>query len=449
MTPEHRRSVIARRRHAAGGATQALHKVWLREAWRYEPVWEVPVEALVLNVDNKRFAAERDIVEHELGHPLDPANSPEDEDSVIAILCDTALEIDRERKVAVGSPSKDYLALREDWLRRRQAEPLWIRPDGTVRNGNRRLAMIKRLRSDGEDISWVDAIILDESDVDEAELFRMEQREQLAENFKKRYADINALLALKEAAELEQIDWQDPDSLRDVARRLKHYAGKDDARYATVQLQAIKGIDAYLDYLSEPGSYRLVTGQVEVFREVGQCLALMESEPEDGPDLLATAFSFVQSRKRYQDLRSLRKMFIEDRSRFLALAEQIRKQEDTGGWGAEDEPQGVIVPDLDVVTSRDDQDDNDADDADADDAPPPAVGAVNYPRTLIEPLIDEALDAFGAAQLDVPTLLQQARSRLEAVGPGVLASALADDPSGQVSAHVEWLTRWADEARTT
>ena len=121
--------------------------------------------------------------------------------------------------------------------------------------------MLKRLRDVGNDVNWVDAIILSLDEIDENELFRMEQREQLTEDFKKRYQDVNALLALRAAAELEEIDWKSSASLTTVADRLKHYAGRDDANYASKQLYAIRALDDYLIYINAPGRYSLATSR--------------------------------------------------------------------------------------------------------------------------------------------------------------------------------------------
>ena len=94
MTPEQRVVDINARKHPAGPADrQAQHKVWVRGGWFYYPVWQVPIERLVLNVDNKRFSSERELVEHQLGRPLDPSNNPNDEESIISILCDSSLTL--------------------------------------------------------------------------------------------------------------------------------------------------------------------------------------------------------------------------------------------------------------------------------------------------------------------------------------------------------------------
>ena len=410
MTPQQRAAEIDARKQPIGGLDkQVQHKIWLRDGWAYYGVWKVPVESLVLNVDNKRFSSERELVEHRLGRPLDPSNNPNDEESIVAILCDSSLDVDAERGVAVGTPSKDYVALREDWQVRGQAEPLWIRPDGTVRNGNRRLAMLKRLRDDGVDINWVEAIILAPDDVDESELFRMEQREQLTENFKKRYQDVNALLALKDAAELEGIDWGDSDSITHVASRLKHYAGRDDAGYASKQLYAIKALDNYLAYINAPGRYSLATKQVEVFREVGLCMSTYEDEPDQQFELLQTAYAFVQAGRKYGEIRDLRKFFGSDRSQFDAMKRQILKIEEDSGWDPERTEPEVDYPELSDATAPE------ADDPDDDDLGG-VVGPADYPKREVSDVIDGALDRFAASNLDIQKQLNQALARLDAVG---------------------------------
>ena len=242
----------------------------------------VPVDALLLNVDNRRFAAERTLMESKLGHPLDPENSEDDEISVISILLDSGHDVDGN--LVKGTPSKDYEGLKTDWLRRKQASPFWIRPDGSVRNGNRRLAMLKRLRNDGiTGTEWVEAVVLNPEhpdNIDEHDLFEMEQREQLTEDFKVRYTDMNLLLTLRQAAIGSGIDWFDPDSMKKVAGQLQEVAGGNQA-YATIQLRAIKYMDAYLEDANAAGQYHKLLRQVERFRDIGKIMSQIEEDYQD------------------------------------------------------------------------------------------------------------------------------------------------------------------------
>ena len=435
MTPEEREFMIQKRKQEVCDARQRL---WVKGDWQNFPVYKVPVTALVLNVDNKRFAAERTLVEEKLGRPLDPENVEADEESIVAILCDNSLEVDLITGKAYGKISKDFEALRDDWLLRKQAEPIWIRPDGTVHNGNRRLAMLKRLRSEGTATDWVEAIILDPEQIDNTELFRMEQREQLAENYKKRYADINALLALKEAAEHEGVNWADHQSLESVANVLKHYAGRDDKGYALVQLGAVRAIVAYLDFIGAPKQYHLVRRQVEVFREVGKCMADLDEFPDEATDLVATAFTFVQSGRTYQELRQLRSLFVNDRRHFETLYASVIEAEAEAGWNPDDaESRSPDAPDLDVLTAPDDDETPD----------PEAVSPSGYPKEAVSSVISAALDKYVAGNLDVTTQLAQSLSRLEVIDESTMRTVLNGENGDKTRQLVNRILQWSDNMR--
>ena len=268
----------------------------------------------------------------------------------------------------------------------------------------------------------------------------MEQREQLTENFKKRYADINALLALRQAAELENVDWQDPESLREIARRLKHYAGRDDAAYALTQLQAVRAVDAYLEHIGVPNRYSLASRQVETFREVGKCMSVFEDEPEDGYELVDAAFAFVQAGKNYLDIRALRKMFLNDRDRFYAMVSAVHEAEDSAGWLSNEPTGDVDSPDLDVVTAPDDDDEGD------ERVGPEAVAPTGYPKTKVGRVIDAGLDGYAATLLDVTTQLRQALARLEAIDRKQLQTAVGDDGGERVMELVRAIATWGAQA---
>ena len=78
-------------------------------------------------------------VEVELGRPL---ALPGDEDALVRLLLDKDWQVDNGR--VTSTSSADGRELAKDWEHRGQERPLWIEPSGLVRNGNRRLAMIKR-----------------------------------------------------------------------------------------------------------------------------------------------------------------------------------------------------------------------------------------------------------------------------------------------------------------
>jgi len=437
---DRRRLIDARKRN-----TGRKERLWARDEWRGYTIWQVPVEALLLNVDNRRFAAERTLVEEKLGHELDPENSPEDEHAIEAILLDTGYDVDGDRIVG-GHPGKEYQALRSDWLRRKQEAPLWIRPDGVVHNGNRRLSMLRRLqREEGlEGFEYVEAVILELEDIDEVALFDMEQREQLTENLKVRYTDINLLLAIRAAAEARDIDWYDPADIDRVAGELQHIIGNNQ-EYAVVQLNAIRYMDAYLDDSNQPGQYHKLIRQIERFRDVGKAMAQIEADyPDDAPEMLRLLFAAIRAGVPHGKIRDLRRMFRYDRERHERLLGEVDATEES--WGAT--AGAAELADPEVI--RQDPDDELGDDSAEEEIEPPGPNVPNYPKAAIADAIENALDGFQASRLDdVAKTLRQVQNRLEVLTDDrrQLERALQSDDSDQVRTALGAILTWAATQR--
>ena len=131
--------------------------------------------------------------------------------------------------------------------------------------------------------------------IDEHDLFEMEQREQLTEDFKVRYTDMNLLLTLRDAAIDSGIDWFDPESIKKVAGQLQEVAGGNQT-YATIQLRAIKYMDAYLDDANAAGQYHKLLRQVERFRDIGNIMSRIEEDyQDDSADMLQLMFAAVRA----------------------------------------------------------------------------------------------------------------------------------------------------------
>ena len=415
-------------------------RLWVLGEWKNIPVLRVPVSALVLNIDNRRFAAERQLFEQQLGHNFDPENNEDDALSVEAILLDRDLALDGDR--VVGKPNKDYLALRQDWHRRKQESPFWILPDGTVRNGNRRLAMLHRLqREEGaEGSEYVEAVVLDGLGINELAIFEMEQREQLTEDYKVRYTDINLLLAIKAAAEDKGIDWYDDESILTVAGELQHVM-RNNPGYAVVQLYAIKYMDAYLDDLGEVGRYDKLMGQIERFRDVGRTMRTVETnDPDRAPAMLGVLFAAVNAGFKYGEIRRIRRLFNDDRDEFDKVVESIRKAEEK--W--EQPTGGQALGEPEVVNNEDE-------DPDETDTPPDDPGPVvtNYPKSEVRGILDDAIDRYESAQIkDVLKIVREVNNRLDALisdNADRLSPALVIDETLVLREAVDAMTAWFKE----
>ena len=418
-------------------------RLWVRGEWQNMPVVRVPVSALILNIDNRRFAAERQLFEQQLGHSLDPENSETDVLSIEAILLDRNLQVDGDR--VIGNPGKDYLALRQDWQRRKQESPFWIRANGTVRNGNRRLAMLRRLQREAgvEGYAYVEAVVLDIAEIDELAMFEMEQREQLTEDYKVRYTDINLLLAIKDAADDQSIDWYDADSIEDVANELQHVM-RNNQRYAIIQLYAIKYMDAYLDDMGFSGRYEKLIGQIERFRDVGKIMRALESDDLDQiPAMLNVLFAAVNAGLTHLDIRRIRQLFNANRDEFGGVAERIRDAEGQWEQSAEEEALG----DPEVV---DDEVDNPETAGEAVEPPGPVV--TNYPKGVVRDIFHDALDRHEATQNeDVLEIVREINNRLEALigaNDDRLSPALATAEMPELREAVNAMSSWFEEHRS-
>jgi hypothetical protein len=439
VTPDERRELIKQRKQE----TRRMERLWVRETWREFDVWQVPVEALLLNVDNHRFSAERTLVEEKLGHELDPENSPEDERALEAILLDSGYDVDGDR-VTGGHPGKDYEALKSDWEIRHQESPLWVRPDGLVRNGNRRLAMLKRLQREKglSGYEYVDAVLLFPDDIDEVTLFEMEQREQLTENLKVRYTDINLLLAIRAAAESRGIDWYDPDDLDRVAGELQKVIGNNRA-YAVVQLNAIRYMDAYLDDSDQAGQYHKLINQIERFRDVGRVMAQVElNYPDDASEMLRLLFAAIRAGRSHGTIRDLRRMFRQDRERYSLLVTEVDEVEQE--WESSGNTDELADP---ITIAPEDPEGDD----EGEEAEPPGPNVPNYPKDEVADVIDNALDGFQASQTeDVIKTLRQVRNRLDVLTDdrAQLAQALGSENQDQVRAAFQDVLDWIDSHRS-
>ena len=446
-TAEERRQYLDRAKRAAA----RTERVWAYDDWQEYPIVSVPVDGLLINVDNRRFRAERMWAEAHLGRSLDPENIADDERSIESLLLDTSHRFDGIE--VVGSVTGDAEALRKDWERRNQESPFWIRPDGTVRNGNRRLAMIKRAQRAGGDVGlqWVDAIILTETEISESVLLEMEQREQLTENFKVRYNDIDYLLALQEAADLRDIDWHLQSSIDEVGGELQSMVEKSKNEVVR-DLYAIKYMDAFLEDSGQDGEYHRLLRNLERFRDIGRTMMRVENEyPLDADKVIQVLFAAVRAGTPHLDIRQLRSMLFTNRDRFDSLSEEIAEAEvdwnpDTEQAGSE--PARTSVSDLSDSGTRagiDDQFKN----GDDEDIEGPGPEVRNYPKAEVSGAIQLAIDAFESSrQEDLVRMLREAKNRLLVSIEGDRLRRECAQPGGEILRHeVAAIVTWADEHR--
>jgi type VI protein secretion system component VasF len=291
--------------------------------------------------------------------------------------------------------------------------------------------MLKRKQREEGDagIPWVLAVILNQSVIDEPALLEMEQREQLTANFKVRYNDIDYLLALREAAVLRDIDFDDPQSIETVAGELHTMVEKSTAEVAR-DLYAIKYMDRFLDDSGAPGEYHRVLRTLERFRDIGRMMMTVEEDYIlDAADVLQVLFAAVRAGRPHGDIRAIRRMFRNERERFDDLADKIATAED--GW--EPEANGLSSPSVTAPVRDDDEEDEE-------DAPAPQVS--NYPKSEVGSAIDVAIDGFNASrQHDILQIAREILNRLEILADRLQRPVDEAELDEALNAIVTWFDR--------
>jgi hypothetical protein len=417
--------------------TDKTDRIWVKGEFQDLRVARVPIEVLYLNDDNRRFRAEAQGAAADLGRRLDPASNPEDELSIISLLLDRDPHVENDK--VVGKPAKESVALRLDWEKRGQERPFWVRPDGLVLNGNRRLAMIKRAQAEvgSEFSSYLNVVIFSEEEYDDDVIFDLEATEQLTEGLKVRYSDINVLLTLRDAADREGVDWADADSIDATAVRIQHLVNNDPS-YAEIQLNAVRYMDLYLEDLGFPGEYHRLVGNVERFREVGKTMAQVEADDEARADLmLRVMFAAVQSGIPYDGIRAIRSLWRNSPDEFDRLHGYVEELEEEPGGEPEPEPESEPA----VVEQGDD------DDEDSDTGEPPS--SPDYPKQAVKRALGNAVQSVNDARnRDKRAHILSAADRLEQISPDDIRDHLGEGVEARkLREAVTTIVGWADEMR--
>jgi hypothetical protein len=425
--------------------TVRTERIWTKGAYQDLPIYRAPTEMLYLNDDNRRFRAEAQEAAVDLGRKLDPTTRAVDQESIISLLLDREPRVEEDR--VVGKPSKETLALLSDWEKRGQEKPFWIRPDGLVVNGNRRLAMIRReqKRRGLEFGDWVEVVIFSEDEYDDDILFDLEAREQLTEGLKVRYSDINILLTLSDAAERIGIVWENPASIKAVASGIQDLVNNNPTQ-ARDQLNAVKYMKLYLEYVGFPEEYYRLIGMVERFRAVGQIMAwIAEEDPAREDAMLNMLFSGVQAGSTHLDLRDLRTLLKNDPDEFDRTINYIRDlEEEVEAPEDEEEPpaEGEFIEDI--------EEEEDEEEGSVEPSPESIPAPPSYPKHSVKRALDNAVQGVrDAKRNDKRAQVMSAARRLGDIRANDLRPYLsAGAEAERLRVALETIIGWAEEMRS-
>lgn len=272
------------------------------------PVFRLPLELLRYNIRNGRFAAEYQELKRKSKRDLD-SSKKEDAKTINELL----LHLDE----------KAAHILEEDLKRVGQKYPGIITFDGSVINGNRRMAVLEYLykQTHSEKFAYLKVARLPKS-VKPSDLWRIEAGIQLSRQEKLDYGPVNTLLKFKEGIDAGL-------SPKQIAASL--YGGFTEKEIKE-SLERLKLIDAYLKFIKEPGHYKIVENQEihEHFADLQRTLSKEKNKGTSGVEILKltkAGFALIRDGLRHRDIREL-SSFMDNpvsRTKLLKAASTIPK----------------------------------------------------------------------------------------------------------------------------
>jgi len=225
---------------------EGFHSVVIKGEVKRLEIYRLPIDLLIFNIGNGRFASELLAEERKLKRKLD-ATIEADENIIRRLL----LEI---------NPAETK-ALKEDLIRNGQIDPGVITFDGAVINGNRRMAIFKELYSTTQEDKYTFLNVSRlQKGISEKDLWKIEAKLQFGRDFRLEYGPINELLKIRSGNESGLTPKQISDAL------LGRYKEKE----VVEKLEILKLIDTYLRFIGKPSEYEIIQEQriVEKFNSL-------------------------------------------------------------------------------------------------------------------------------------------------------------------------------------
>lgn len=335
-------------------------------------VYRLPLSYLVYNIRNGRFAAELKELEAELGKVL----NPEDVDDSKRIE-DLLLKDKNQAKF-----------IKKDIARVGQLRPGAISYDGTVIDGNRRVAVLRDIHEEtlDEKFNYFETVRLP-TNVSAEDLWRIEAGIQLSYDLKAAYGPINELLKIKEGLDASLSHGM-------IAVVL---GGDNTIKSVKEKEQRLVLIEDYLNYLGRPFKYSVAERRHEHFIDLQNVMGTPKFKKlteEDRTRLIHAAYDMIRAGLPHLDIRKLRRV-IEEHDVVESFLEETQDVVKPRGTDTIDElePEKIlgieetseILQDLlDDDTSDEVDEDEDTDDIET--TKPEVV-----PRVPSKPIVDKNL----------------------------------------------------------
>ena len=285
--------------------TRFTQRLELKGKLHEMPVYRLPTTLLRFNIRNGRFAAEyRELVKKE-GRELDPEKAG-DVEKIKKLL----LEANEKYKEAAK-------ILKDDLQKVGQRTPGVVTFDGSLINGNRRMAVFDELRKETGDEKWR---FLEVSrlppDASERDVWRIEAGLQFSREERLDYGPVNELLKFREGIKAGL-------SPKEIAATLYGGFTEDDIKR---DLKRLEMIDTFLLFIRKPGHYKTIQdrGWHEHFIDLQNFLESKKAKGVSAAELLKIqkyAFDLIKNDVSHLKLRKLGNIMGESKAKEHLLKE--------------------------------------------------------------------------------------------------------------------------------
>ena len=203
------------------------------EKLAFKPVYKVPIKILSFNFENGRIASEKITLESKRGNKLDDEDE-KDQELVGEILLNSQW---------YGKKATEQLKAS---LAIEQQEPAIATWDGILLNGNRRAACLNSLFKDNGKPQYklIDIVVLPQVGVDD--LLDLENRLQLAKDFREKYGPVNERIRLRYLKEKRKF------SMKQIINSVR---GNWSEKKINEMIEEINLIDEFLKTAKKPNQY--------------------------------------------------------------------------------------------------------------------------------------------------------------------------------------------------
>jgi hypothetical protein len=263
-------------------------------------VYRLLIDMLRYNIRNGRFAAEYKELRSKIGRDLDP-NDEKDANQIKKLL----LEQDKNATKV----------LRDDLVRVGQRNPGVITYDGFVINGNRRMAVFKQLLEETGENKWryLEVSKLPKG-TGEQDVWRIEAGLQFSREERLDYGPVNRLLKFREGISAGL-------TTKQIAATL--YGGFTPENIEE-DLERLKLIESYLDFVEKPGHFKTAEGLNEHFIDLRNFIQREKKRGTNDLEIMKVtkfAFDLIRNGISHWDLRDINKIMKEDASKKSLLTE--------------------------------------------------------------------------------------------------------------------------------